>query len=403
MGCNDTSVEYPRQAQVHELMLEQAAAHPAKTAVVCGTEVLSYEQLAERSGRLAGYLAVRGAGPGTRVGVYLERSVDLVVTLLAVLRTGAAYVPLDPVYPAERIEYALKDAATTLVVTQTSLARNVGADAIVLDTCCEAVAAEAPPRGSRRGELAYVIYISGSTGRPKGVQVGHVALTNFLCSMRNEPGFGSDDTMLAITPICFDVAALELFLPLIAGGTVHIAPAGTAGDGAGLSGLLRRVGPTHLQATPVTWKQLLAAGWTGDAGLTALCGGAALPRDLADELLARCGELWKMYGPAETTVWSTIWQVTRGDKSSIGTPIANTACHVLDPELRVLPAGFPGELYIGGDGVAAGYRHQPELTALKFTTQPYGVTLYRTGDLVTRDRDGKLCYLGRGPCRVAAS
>ena len=401
--CNATGAGYP-DARVPDLVAGQVAACPGRVAVSCGGEQMTYRELGERSARLAAYLASRGAGPGTRVGVYLERSADLLVTLLAVLRAGAAYVPLDPVYPAARISYMLQDADVAVLVTQASLARNVtgaAAAVTVIDQCRDELlrmpaATAAAPAGE--DDLAYVIYTSGTTGRPKGVQVTHRGLTNFLCSMAREPGFAPGSTLLAVTTVCFDIAALELFLPLITGGTVEIAPAGAVGDGDALRQLLGRIRPAVLQATPVTWKMLIAAGWDGDRGLTALCGGEALPRDLADDLLARAGSVWNLYGPTETTIWSTAWRVRPAEKVSIGTAVANTTCHILDSSMRTVPEGFPGELYIGGDGLAAGYRNRPELTAERFVPCPAGLgtgLLYRTGDLARRGHDGRLYYLSR--------
>jgi len=405
-GCDGKASEYPRDQGVPQLIARQARLRPGHTALVFGDERISYRELWERSGRLAAYLAGNGAGNGARVGVYLERSADLLVALLAVLRAGAAYVPLDPVYPAARIAYMLDDADVALLVTQSSLERDLAglaARTVVLDRCRDEIAAAGSPDAAAAeicaDDLAYVIYTSGSTGQPKGVQVRHGGLTNLLCSMAREPGFTADDTLLAITTICFDIAALELFLPLVAGGTVEIAPAGTVGDGDALRAQLARSRPSVLQATPVTWKLLVNAGWAGDKALTALCGGEALPRDLADELLARTGALWNLYGPTETTIWSTIWRVQPATRISIGTPIANTCCHVLDGSARPVPLGFPGELCIGGDGVAAGYRGRPELTGERFV-RAAGHVIYRTGDLVRQSPDGTLEYLSRADHQI---
>jgi len=406
--CGDTAAEYPSELGAHQLFAAAARRDPGQIALIFGDEEVTYGELAARSGRLAGYLSRHGAGPGARVGVYLERSADLLVAMLAVLRTGAAYVPLDPVYPENRIAYMLGDADVALLVTQASLelsAASAAAVTVVLDRCAAEILAESPDLpdpGIRGDDLAYVIYTSGSTGLPKGVQVTHRGLTNFLCSMAREPGFGTDDKLLAITTTCFDIAALELFLPLVAGGTVEIAPAGTVGDGDALRAHLARSRPTVLQATPVTWKLLVNSGWAGDPALTGLCGGEALPRDLADELLARTKVLWNLYGPTETTIWSTAWQVRPDTRITIGTPIANTCCHVLDAAMRTVPLGFPGELYIGGDSVAAGYRGRPELTAERFVTSPGtpAHVIYRTGDLVRQLPDGELEYLSRADHQI---
>ncbi|WP_322770584.1 non-ribosomal peptide synthetase, partial [Frankia sp. Cr1] len=287
---------------------------------------------------------------------------------------------------------------------------------------------ESYDRASPDGRV-YVIFTSGSTGRPKGVAIRHSALTNLLCSMARTPGFTEHDRLLAVTTVCFDIAYLELLLPLVTGGQVEVAPADVAGDGFGLRSRLEgsrlegsrteRSRPTVMQATPATWRMLIAAGWDGDRGLTVLCGGEPLPRDLADGLLARAGKVWNLYGPTETTIWSsvdlveptrfvadsgsghrpgTFGQVTVG-QVTIGRPIANTRFYVLDRWMQPVPPGVPGELYIGGDGVAAGYLGEPEVTRARFIPDPFrpddSAVMYRTGDVVRHLPDGRLDYRHR--------
>ncbi|MBE9500642.1 AMP-binding protein [Streptomyces sp. GKU 257-1] len=260
-------------------------------------------------------------------------------------------------------------------------------------------AAAAPDAGPGPDDDAYVIYTSGSTGRPKGVRVGHRALVNLLWSMRHEPGFTDRDRILAVTTVSFDIAALELFLPLVTGGSVEIAPSAVTRDGLALRRTLEAGGATVMQATPATWRMLVAAGWNGGHGLRAFCGGEALDRETARALLARTAEVWNLYGPTETTIWSSVARVRDGEPITLGRPVANTVLRLLDGAGRAVPAGVPAELHIGGDGLAAGYLGRPELTAERFVANPVdpetAPLLYRTGDLVRRTADGTLEYLGR--------
>ncbi|WP_103352755.1 non-ribosomal peptide synthetase [Amycolatopsis sp. CA-128772] len=379
--------------------LGQAARTPGKTALVFDGTSLTYAELGRRARAVAGFLTGRGLGRGDLVGVYLDRSADLVPTLLGVLLSGAAYVPLDPIYPPQRIAGMLEDAQVGLLIAGGELPAEItatGVEAAGIDTVL-AAAPIADGAAVTGDDIAYVIYTSGSTGRPKGVRVTHRGLANLLRSMAVKPGFGDQDTMLALTTVCFDIAALELFLPLITGGTVEVAPAEITRDGELLGRHLARTRPTHLQATPATWRMLLAAGWPGDPELTVLCGGEALPRALADELLPRGRVVWNLYGPTETTIWSTAGRVTAGP-ITLGEPVTNTTLNILDEAMRPVPPGEPGELWIGGDGVAAGYLRRPELTAERFRPDPAdparGV-LYRTGDLVRLLPGGQLEYVNR--------
>ncbi len=389
-----------------QLFEAQVGRTPQAVAIVCRGDTLTYDALNARANRLAHRLRALGVGPDVLVGLCVERSTDMVAALLAVLKAGGAYVPLDPTYPAERLAYMLGDARPAVVVTEAHLAALLpahDAQTVLLDadaTLLERESAGNPTAMAGPEHLAYVIYTSGSTGRPKGVEIPQRAVTTFLASMRHEPGLTAGDTLLAVTTLSFDIAVLELFLPLIVGARVVVAGRSVASDGAALADLLAASGATMMQATPATWRLLLHAGWSGTPRLTVLCGGEAMPRGLADQLLERCAALWNMYGPTETTVWSTLWRVEPGDGPIlIGHPVARTETRVLDERLVPVPVGAVGELYIGGAGLARGYRNRPALTTERFIRHPFdatpGVRLYRTGDLARLRPDGTVECLGR--------
>jgi amino acid adenylation domain-containing protein len=402
---NATSAPIPH-GSVAALVSDQAAAAPDRIAVVAGAESLTYRALETRSNQLAHHLRAAGVGRGALVGVSLERTPELLVGLLGILKAGAAYVPVDPTYPPERIRWMIEDARMPLLVTTTATVADLpleeaSARPLCLDTAAAALAkhpgtpVQDPPAPT---EPAYVIFTSGSTGRPKGVVVPHRGVVNFLASMRTKPGFSADDTLLAVTTVSFDIHVLELFLPLAAGGTVVLASRDEATDGAALNRLLDAHKATVLQATPATWRMLIAVGWQGRSGFKALVGGEALPRDLAAALLERQVSVWNMYGPTETTVWSTCHRTYSAEGPlPIGKPIANTTVYVVDSHLAPVPTGVAGELLIGGAGVTAGYLGRDELTAEKFIADPFAPSgrLYRTGDLARWRRDGTLECLGR--------
>jgi len=381
---------------------------PAKIAVRAGTQSLTYAELNQSADKLAGRLCRAGTSPGSLVPVCLNRSTELLVALLAVLKAGAAYVPLDPASPKHRITAILDDIQPSVLVSETSLLpllERYQPQCLVLDGDVPAGSEEtaaSPVEAPAPDSLAYVIFTSGSTGKPKGVEISHGALANFLDSMRQEPGFTSHDRILAVTTVSFDIAGLELFLPLYVGGEVIIALA--PGDLPTLLDDLVGVRPTVMQATPALWQMLIGSGWEGDAALTALCGGEALSPTLAAALLSRVKALWNMYGPTETTVWSSVLRVNSATGTSIplGGPIQNTRFYVLDSRQEPVPFGVVGELYIGGDGLAQGYFQRPELTADRFIVAPFGKAerLYRTGDLVRRRRDGTIEFLGRADFQV---
>ena len=403
---NATAFEYDRSICIHQIVSAAAAALPAAIAVEASDATLTYGQLERRSNQMAQLLRERGVKDGDLVGVCLDRVADLPVALLAVLKAGAAYVPVDPTHPAERVVYTLTDATVTCVITAARFAPLVAAaDAPLLlvdedDGAILAQSSHAPESAVQSHDLAYVIYTSGSTGRPKGVEVEHRNVVNFLQSMAREPGFGRADVLLAVTTPSFDIAGLELFLPLVCGARTVIASRADVLDGEQLIRLLDASHATVMQATPATWRLMIDAGWTGNGDLRVLCGGEAMPRDLARELMARTGVIWNMYGPTETTIWSTTHRVTDAAQDvPIGHPIGNTTVYVLDESGRPAPIGVPGELCIGGDGVARGYRERPELTAEKFVTISLEgrvpERLYRTGDVVRLRSDLTLEFVGR--------
>ncbi|MGI8959005.1 MAG: non-ribosomal peptide synthetase [Bryobacteraceae bacterium] len=405
-GAWDASALDQKPVQtILDLIDRQCEQDPAKIAVVFAGEHLTYGELERRANRLAAHLRERGVGAETLVGVCVDRSLTMMVALLGILKAGGAYVPLDPDFPIERLRFMLQDSGARLLLTERRFVENLSAadlDLICVDTELDAILRDQDHviTGAPAGDdLAYLIYTSGSTGRPKGVMIEHGALLNELQSMAEEPGLASSDVMLAIATISFDIAGLELFLPLTVGARVVIASRTAARDPGRLLELLRTCQATAMQATPATWRMLVQSGWTGQRDLKILCGGEKLSRDLADALLDRVGSVWNVYGPTETTIWSTVGHVARDAQSlSIGHPVANTQVYILDDSCKPVPTGMPGELYIGGAGLARGYWNQPELTRQRFSEDPFGPPgsrLYRTGDEAKFRDDGNIECLGR--------
>jgi amino acid adenylation domain-containing protein len=402
----DTALEHDRTRCVHQWLETQARATPDAIAVISGASRHTYRELDERANRLARLLGRRGVTPGSLVAVCVDRTWDMPVAVAGVLKAGAAYVPLDPTHPVDRLRYTLEDASVACAITLRRFAHllgDAGTPLVLLDEVeaeLAALPATSPGVQVDPEDRAYVIYTSGSTGRPKGVEVEHRNMVAFLEAMRREPGLGEKDVLLAVTTLSFDIAGLELWLPLGVGARVVIASRADTGDADRLRALLQAHGVTVMQATPATWRMLLDAGWAGAPGLKVLCGGEALPRDLAAALTARVGELWNVYGPTETTVWSTVCRVDDvAGPITIGHPIANTRVYVLERSGQLAPVGVPGELCIGGEGVARGYRNRPELTAERFTSVilPGGHVdrIYRTGDVARFRGDGRIDFLGR--------
>jgi amino acid adenylation domain-containing protein len=391
---------------VHSVIQRRASESPSRFAVRDALRQLTYAELDSRSRQIAEHLIGVGVLPGDWVGICLDRSVDMVAGLLGVLRAGAAYVPLDPDFPRGRLEFMAEDAGLRTLLTESSLRDSIASvERVVLleevrtDGSTRAALPTVPPDA-----LAYVIYTSGSTGRPRGVKIAHRSVVNLLLSIGEEPGIGPEDLWLAVTTLSFDISVLELLGPLFRGATTCIASRDEVLDGTKIRAALERSGATIMQATPVMWRLVLEAGWQGAAGFRALCGGEALPPDLAEDLLPKVGSLWNMYGPTETTIWSTCHRIQRGTPILIGRPVANTAVYVLDPRGRLLPPGVPGELYIGGVGVGVGYHARGDLDAERFLTDPFASQpasrMYRTGDLGRYLRDGTIEHRGRGDDQV---
>ena len=389
-----------------ELLEPVIEKHSNKVAVVCGDTTLTFRELNLFANRLARALIQRGIGNGDLVGVALDRGVELIAVLLAVMKTGAAYVPIEPALPAERISHMMENACPKLVLTG---ANTLQAFTSLESVCCLSVdevlhTINLDSSGSSNGDvavesgdLAYVMYTSGSTGRPKGVEITHGGLTNLLLSMQKEPGCSETDRLLAITTVSFDMSVVDWFLPLFCGATIVIAQRQELTDMAALVGLMERHQITIMQGTPAIWQMLLDSGWNGQPRLNKiLCAGEALPRALADRLLD-CGDMmWNMYGVTEASVYSSIWRVCRDHDVIIGGPIANTYLYILDENMSPVPLGSSGELCIGGLGVGRGYHGNNPLSCARFPNNPFHPGLmYRTGDVARFTAPGAVSHMGR--------
>jgi amino acid adenylation domain-containing protein len=415
---NDTRVDVP-EVTLPGLFEAQVVRTPEAEAVVSGGVRLTYAEVNERANRLARLLVEHGAGPESRVAVMMDRSAGLVVALLAVLKSGAAYVPIDPDYPADRISYMLADCEPLLLVTQQAVPfTGDGVTRVVIDgtgTAARLAALDGSDladtdrgAGLLPAHPAYVIYTSGSTGRPKGVVISHEALANFIGSMREHLALGARDALLAVTTVAFDIHTLELYVPLVSGARVVLADRDTVRDSHALAELVHRSGATVMQATPSLWQGLVADFPDAVSGLRVLAGGEALPAALAERLTSTAVSVTNLYGPTETTVWSTLATLRSGHDGGpvpIGRPLWNTRALVLDTALQPVPAGVPGELYLAGAGLARGYLGRPGLSAERFVADPFGgpgERMYRTGDLARWRADGVLEFVGRADDQVKA-
>ncbi|MEH1924782.1 MAG: amino acid adenylation domain-containing protein [Nostoc sp.] len=402
---NNTQTAYPQDICIHQLFEAQVQKTPDAIAVVFEDEQISYRELNQQANQLAHYLQSLGVGPEVLVGLCVERSLEMVVGVLGILKAGGAYVPLDYAYPQERLAFMLQDAQVSVLLTQEKLKSglpNHQAEIVCLDSNWQSrdYGLDNPTHNVTSNNLAYVIYTSGSTGQPKGVQIQHQSAVNLLNAVAQEPGLTAEDTLLSVTSLSFDIAVSEIFLPLSVGAKLVLVSREVAADGTKLLKTLTTSGATFMQPTPVTWRLLLAAGWAGSPQLKMISTGEALPRDLANQLLPKGACLWNLYGPTETTIWSTGYKVTTANKTiDIGCPLVNTQTYILDSHLQPVPIGISGELYIGGEGLARGYLNRPDLTAEKFISNPFSANpksrLYKTGDLARYLPDGHIEYLGR--------
>jgi len=417
---NYTAADYPKDKCIHHLFEEQVERTPEAIAVEFENQQITYRELNQRANQLAHYLISLGIGSENLVGICIERSVEMVVGLLGILKAGGAYVPLDPAYPQERLRFMLEDSQVSVLFTTQDIVEDRkwrienGGDLrssilnprlriVSLDrdsSVIERQSTENPTAPVTSRNLAYVIYTSGSTGKPKGVRIEHRSVVNCLIAIGKQIDLSPQNKWLAGTTISFDIAALELFSPLITGAKLVLANSEESGDATRLIAQLKTSQANVMQATPSMWQLLFEMGWQCPAGFTILCGGEALKHGLADRFLNDTDSVWNLYGPTESTIWSTMARVTP-DASSvpIGRPIANTQVYILDSNLQPVPIGVPGELYIGGDGLARGYLNRAQLTAERFIRNLFSADpdalVYRTGDRARYRPDGNIEFLGR--------
>lgn len=403
---SDTARNYPADSTITDLVAEQSWLLPDKAALADRNSTYTFRQVEELSDQLAYYLCDACAlEPHEPVAILFDRSALMVITMIGILKAGGAYVPLDPGFPAARLEYILEQSGARLLLTGTDARIHLDAAKQRGTIDLRKVQPQVnrypktgfPSRATPEG-LSYILYTSGSTGKPKGVRITHRSVVNFLTSMLRTPGITAGDRLLAVTTYSFDISVLELFLPLISGAYVHVAAREVLDEPALLLGEMQKVSPTVMQATPSFWQMLFDSGWEGDKRLKVLCGGEPLGIATGERLLAANCQVWNMYGPTETTIWSTVKRLnTVRDLASIGKPIQNTDIYILDPWQALVPIGVVGEIYIGGDGVAQGYHDRPDLTAERFTPHflKPGRQLYRTGDLGSWSPEGEIHFLGR--------
>ena len=403
-ACNKTATAHPSHLCVQQLVKRQVERTPDAVAIVSESRQISYRELDERSDIIARQLIALGASRHRPVAVCLERAAELPIALLSVLKSGSCYVPLDPQDARQRLTTIVGECQPVAMIVDQFFAAPAGTEStplVYLDCIPEfSSGVDYGAAVVEPDQLAYIIYTSGTTGKPKGVMISHGALSSLLQSIMRKPGFSSSDRMLAVAPISFDIATMDMFLPLVAGGTLVVADRYLAADPSRLAAMLEKFAITVLQATPSVWRLLASSGWQGKRDLKMISGGETLPRDLANQLLHLGGELWNCYGPTETTIYSSVLRIQSEEGIvPLGPPIADTTFYVLDPAGQLLPPGVPGELYIGGVGVGAGYLKRPQITQQRFLTDPYSplpdACMFRSGDLVRLLNDREFEIFGR--------
>ncbi|EJS62880.1 amino acid adenylation domain-containing protein [Bacillus cereus BAG2X1-1] len=409
---NNTSIEIDTSKSTFQLFESQAKKYPDKIAICFEEEHCTYSELNNRVSTLSNYLYQKGVKNGDLVGICASRSIRLIESILAILKVGAAFIPIDPSLPKDRQEYIINDSGIQYILTEGNLRDNFKEDIILLDIHYSDSNLDKLNNISdvnviyNPSDLAYIIYTSGSTGKPKGVQISNGALLNFLLSMQAAPGMSSNDRLIAITNLSFDISLLEILLPLISGAQIELVSDEKIRDGELLQERINNFQPTIMQATPATWKLLINSGWKGNECLKKiLCGGDILPKELAGQLLKRCNSIWNMYGPTEATIWATIKKINNVASVNIGKPISNYQTYILDEYMQQVPIGVKGELYISGLGLAKGYLNRPELNHISFINNPFdklGIhnRLYKTGDIVRYLSNGDIEYIGRSDFQV---
>lgn len=410
---NNTSVDFQKPVGIHECieaLIPQLL--PTQTAVVAKDKSMSYRELSDISDRWASRLQAKGLQPGDFVGVCLPRTVDLPAVLISIMKAGGAYVPLDPGFPADRLQFMVKDADAPFVIITKELQKEFyfPEDKVLYleDIKAESNGRTYTKHPVTKDSIAYVLYTSGSTGNPKGVIIKHEGVVSVLTDLGFKFGLTKEDRLLAITTISFDISVLELFMPLLHGACVHIATKEEAIDPFWMADYIENKSIRFLQATPATFELLFMGGWKGNKELTVLCGGEALRRDLAEKAVGACKEIWNLYGPTEATIWATIclfnsenMQLQRNGIMSIGMPFANTKVYIMDSNGQPCPIGVSGELWIGGIGIAVGYHKLADMTAEKFIPSPdQKGRVYRTGDRVVMDQSGNIHFLNRFDLQV---